>query len=100
MPHILDPSMPPSPAWPRPVAEPTPSPPDAPAAAAPTALPGPPAMSLRLDPALGLVVIEFRDQTGHVESLPTQRELDAYRRGGATPPGPPEAGAVAAPAPE
>ncbi|WP_165838817.1 hypothetical protein [Roseicella frigidaeris] len=56
-------------------------------------------MSLRLDPALGLVVIEFRDQAGHVESLPTQRELEAYRRGGAAPPGAPDTGGMAAPAP-
>ena len=36
--------------------------------------------SLRLDPALGIVVMEFRNKSGSVEStLPTQRELDAYR---------------------
>lgn len=36
--------------------------------------------SLRLDPALGIIVMEFRNKSGGVEStLPTQRELDAYR---------------------
>lgn len=37
--------------------------------------------ALRLDPELGLVVLEFRDRQGEVAaSLPTPRELDAYRR--------------------
>ena len=36
--------------------------------------------SLRLDPALGLVVIEFRNEAGRVtESFPNTRQLDAYR---------------------
>jgi len=35
---------------------------------------------LRLDPALGLVVIEFRDNSGSVTtSIPSQRQLEAYR---------------------
>lgn len=35
---------------------------------------------LRLDPALGLLVIEFRDTSGAVRaSIPTQRQLNAYR---------------------
>ena len=35
---------------------------------------------LRLDPALGLVVIEFRDASGTITtSIPSQRQLDAYR---------------------
>jgi hypothetical protein len=35
--------------------------------------------SLRIDPALGIVVMEFRDRSGAVAAtLPTQRELDAY----------------------
>ena len=35
---------------------------------------------LRLDAALGLVVIEFRDESGTVTtSIPSQRQLDAYR---------------------
>jgi hypothetical protein len=36
--------------------------------------------SQRLDPALGLVVIEFRDASGNVtDSIPTERQLQAYR---------------------
>ena len=36
--------------------------------------------SLRLDPALGLVVMEFRNEAGKVtESFPDTRQLDAYR---------------------
>jgi hypothetical protein len=42
----------------------------------PPAIPNP---SLRLDPALGLVVLEFRDQAGRTSTLPTERELAAYR---------------------
>lgn len=35
---------------------------------------------LRLDAALGLVVIEFRDASGSVTtSIPSQRQLEAYR---------------------
>ncbi|MDO9709798.1 hypothetical protein [Paracraurococcus lichenis] len=52
------------------------------ARAEPGASPAPPAMpnpSLRLDPALGLVVLEFRDQYGRTATLPTERELAAYR---------------------
>ncbi len=42
-----------------------------------TALPNP---TLRLDPTLGLVVIEFHNQSGHVTtSIPGARQLDAYR---------------------
>lgn len=49
--------------------------PSPPAAASP--MPNP---QLRLDPALGLVVIEFRDASGTVTtSIPSQRQLDAYR---------------------
>lgn len=34
----------------------------------------------RIDPALSLVVIEFRDKGGEVSlSIPTTKELDAYR---------------------
>jgi len=36
---------------------------------------------LRLDPALGLVVMEFRDLRGRTETVPTERELAAYRAG-------------------
>jgi hypothetical protein len=36
--------------------------------------------SLRFDPVSGLVVIEFHDQAGHVTtSIPTLRQLEAYR---------------------
>lgn len=36
---------------------------------------------LRLDPELSLVVLEFRTGTGEVrDSIPSPRELDAYRR--------------------
>lgn len=35
--------------------------------------------SMRIDPALGLVVVEFRDAAGRVTaSLPDARQLDAY----------------------
>ncbi|MBN8891101.1 MAG: hypothetical protein BGP12_21065 [Rhodospirillales bacterium 70-18] len=41
---------------------------------------GLPNPTLRLDPALGMVVIEFRDRHGAVTtSIPTQQQLDAYR---------------------
>jgi hypothetical protein len=36
--------------------------------------------TLRLDPALGLVVIQFHDASGNVTtSYPSQRQLNAYR---------------------
>ncbi|WP_270936526.1 hypothetical protein [Falsiroseomonas oryzae] len=42
--------------------------------------------SLRLDAALNLVVIEFRDSAGEVmASIPSPRELSAYRVSGPTP---------------
>ena len=45
--------------------------------------------SLRLDSALGLVVIEFRNDAGTVtHSIPNQRQIDAYRMHEKTPPGP------------
>jgi hypothetical protein len=50
--------------------------------------PGTPNPTLQLDPALGLVVIEFLSKSGAVTtSIPTQRELLAYREGTAEPPG-------------
>ncbi len=53
-----------------PVVEPTP----------PVNLPPLPNPRLRIDPALSLVVIEFRDKGGEVElSIPTPKELQAYR---------------------
>ncbi len=34
---------------------------------------------MRIDPALGIVVLEFRDRAGDIsDSIPTQRELKAY----------------------
>jgi hypothetical protein len=37
--------------------------------------------SLQLDPALGLVVIEFRNDSGAVtDSIPSERQLEAYQR--------------------
>jgi hypothetical protein len=37
--------------------------------------------TLRLDPALGLVVIEFRNHTGAITtSIPSQRQLQAYQK--------------------
>ena len=41
---------------------------------------GPPNPRMRIDRDLGIVVIEFRDSVGRVSvSLPTPRELEAYR---------------------
>lgn len=55
--------------------------------AAPTAPPAPalppigPNPRLRLDPALGVVVMEFLDSAGKVErSAPSEAQLQAYRR--------------------
>lgn len=43
--------------------------------------PAQPNPSLQLDPALGLVVIEFRNDSGAVtESIPSERQLEAYQR--------------------
>jgi hypothetical protein len=53
---------------------------DAPAARAPPIAANLPNPRLRLDGDLGLVVIEFLDADGKVaNSLPTPREIDAYR---------------------
>ena len=42
--------------------------------------PGHPNPALRFEPSLGLVVLEFLDSAGSVtESIPTQRQLEAYR---------------------
>jgi len=67
--------------------------PDAASPPADTARPNP---SLRLDGALGMVIIEFRSESGAVAaSIPTERQLEAYRMwertgsGGAPPPGRP-----------
>ena len=49
--------------------------------------------SLRLDPALGIVVLEFRSNTGAVTtSIPSERQLQAYQRWDATHFGPIPAG--------
>ncbi len=54
------------------------------AAAPPVANP-----TLRLDAALGLVVIEFRNNSGAVTtSIPSERQLEAYQRWAATRVGP------------
>ena len=67
--------------------------PDAASPPADTARPNP---SLRLDGALGMVIIEFRSESGAVTaSIPTERQLEAYRvwertgSNGAPPPGGP-----------
>jgi hypothetical protein len=42
----------------------------------------------QVDPGLGLVVLEFHDATGKlVNSIPSQRQLNAYRTHQETPPG-------------
>lgn len=44
--------------------------------------------ALRLDPALGLVVIEFHDDAGELtRSIPNQRQIEAYRMHDKTLPG-------------
>src|SRR6266700_1754625 len=49
--------------------------------------------SLRLDPILGIVVMEFRNDTGAVTtSIPSQRQLQAYQKWDATHFGPVPAG--------
>lgn len=49
--------------------------------------------TLRLDGALGLVVIEFRNNTGAITtSIPSQRQLQAYQRWQATRLGPTPSG--------
>jgi hypothetical protein len=59
------------------------------------AAPGTPNPTLRLDPALGLVVIEFLGKSGAItSSIPTQRELTAYQDGTAQVPGAPRTPAV------
>ncbi|WP_135468364.1 hypothetical protein [Crenalkalicoccus roseus] len=45
-------------------------------AASAAALPNP---TLRLEPSLGLVVLEFRDARGEARTIPSERELEAYR---------------------
>lgn len=56
--------------------------------------------TLRLEPALGLVVIEFRDESGTITtSIPSQRQIEAYQRWAQTHAGAsPEQGAPVTPA--
>ncbi len=57
-----------------------PSPARAPPAAVPGAAEGVgPNPALRFDPMIGLLVLEFRDQRGESRTIPTERELQAYR---------------------
>jgi hypothetical protein len=72
------------------------------AASEPTTAPAPwyPNPSLHIDPALGIVIIEFHDKPGEVSSsIPTARQLAAYRSAfgqtAAPPPQPAVATAVA-----
>ena len=47
----------------------------------PPAAPITPNPRMRIDPALGMVVMEFLDKTGQVrQSAPTEAALEAYRR--------------------
>jgi hypothetical protein len=56
-------------------------PPSEAAAAPPAATPIGPNPRLRLDPALGVVVMEFLDSAGKVaRSTPTEAQLRAYRQ--------------------
>jgi hypothetical protein len=57
------------------------APPPPPGAGAPGGAPPVVNPSLHLDPALGLVVLEFRDEAGQVTgSIPSQRQIEAYHR--------------------
>lgn len=51
-----------------------------PEAPQPAAVPPPPNPSMRLDPTLGVVVMEFRNGSDQVQrSVPSEPELEAYR---------------------
>jgi hypothetical protein len=64
----------------------------APPQTAVTSLPTP-NPDLRLDPALGMVVIEFRDTDGGLATtIPSQRQLEAYQRWSVTHFGPTPSG--------
>ncbi len=53
--------------------------------------------TLRLDPALGMVVIEFHNTSGALTtSIPSQRQLAAYQKWSVTHVGPPPSGLRAA----
>lgn len=52
----------------------------APGTPPPAAVPPPPNPSMRLDPILGVVVMEFRNGSDQVQrSVPSEPELQAYR---------------------
>jgi hypothetical protein len=75
-----------------------------PAASSVPSAPATPNPALRLDPGLGLVVLQFRDTQGEVvATLPTERELAAYRYAGkqaaSTPSAPADAPAARPPGP-
>lgn len=77
-----------------------------PSAATASTVPSPPHATpnptLELDPALGLVVIQFRDANGAVtSSIPSQQQIDAYRLWQEAKVGPPPNidGGVATPTP-
>jgi hypothetical protein len=53
--------------------------PAAPAAESDVPVSALPNLNLRLDASLGLVVLEFRNTAGELRTIPSQRELDAYR---------------------
>jgi hypothetical protein len=65
----------------RPPQEPTP------AVVPPRQAPPPLSPALRVDAALNLLVVEIRNSEGEVvHSMPSARQLDAYRSGAADPP--------------
>jgi hypothetical protein len=68
-----------------------PEPPPAPTPSTPWQLPNP---RLRLDPTLGLVVLEFHNDTNGAvtRTIPSQSQLEAYQRWDVTKFGPPPAG--------
>lgn len=69
----------------RPAAQPAAAPCPAPGREQPAApVPNP---RLRIDASLNLVVVEFRDAEGATHSIPSAREIEAYRTGQAEPPG-------------
>jgi hypothetical protein len=56
--------------------------------------------SFKFDPTVGLVVIDFHNDSGAVtDSIPSQRQLEAYRTHRETPPGEPAPPAPKSPPP-
>lgn len=77
---VVRPTPPIAPAAPEAAGAPPSAPAKAPAEAAAVGAKSLPNPSMRLDPALGLVVIEFHDEAGGVvRTIPDPRQLDAYR---------------------